>query len=112
MIPQPTEITWIFYSLDLFLSQRPAVSILKEQGRGGGTQRLGAGNQCLYRPFGPVVTYMILQPTEIRWCLSGTSPSLGARRLYSLDLFLSQFQRKSQALFKVDIIQQKQTDDV
>ena len=28
----------------------PAVSILKEQGRWG-TQRFGAGNQCLYCPF-------------------------------------------------------------
>ena len=33
------------------VSRRPAVSFLKEQGRVGGTQRLGAGNQCLYFPF-------------------------------------------------------------
>ena len=33
---------------------------------------------------------MIPQPTGIRWRLSGTSPSLGVRRLNSLDPFLSE----------------------
>ena len=99
MIPQPTEIRWRLsgtspslgarrlYSLDLYLS-RPAVSILKEQGRG--VLSASAPEISAYiDPFGPVVSLMIPLPTEIRWRLSGTSPSLGARRLYSLDLFLS-----------------------
>ena len=42
--------------------------------------------------FGPMVLWMIPQPTGTRWRLSGTSPSLGARRLNSLDPFLSQRQ--------------------
>ena len=99
MIPQPTEIRWRLsgtspslgarrlYSLDLYLS-RPAVSILKEQGRG--VLSASAPEISAYiDPFGPVVSLMIPLPTEIRWRLNGTCPSLGTRRLYSLDLFLS-----------------------
>ena len=32
--------------------------------------------------FGRAVPYIIPQPTGIRWHLSGTNPSLGARRLH------------------------------
>ena len=35
--------------------RRPAVSFLKEQGRGGGSQRLGAEISAYIAPFGPVV---------------------------------------------------------
>ena len=72
-----------------FCGRRPAVSFLKEQGRGGVLGGKEPEISAYIAPFGPVVLWMIPQPTGIRWRSSGTSPSLGARRLNSLDPFLS-----------------------
>ena len=72
--------------------QRPAVGSIffKRTGKwgGGGTQRLAPDISAYIAPFEPVVLWMIPLPTGIRWRLSDTSPSLGARRLNSLDPFL------------------------
>ena len=62
----------------------------KRGGGGGGYSEVRSRKSMLIFPlFGPVVLWMIPQPTGIRWRSNGTSPSLGARRLNSLDPFLS-----------------------
>ena len=79
--------TWL-----LGVSGWPAAGtiFLKEQGRKGVLRVYAPEISAYIAPFGPVVLWMIPQLTGIRWRLSGTSPSLGTRRLNSLDPFLSQ----------------------
>ena len=86
----------ILHFVSLVIGRRPADGSIFFKRIGKGVLSASAPEISAYiAPFGPMVLQLIPQPTGILWRLSGTNPSLGARRLNSLDPFLSHDQCSS-----------------